>query len=96
MSWNGFHPVVRSTNTIVKGCCPGGVISNDSPQCPTMTSAGALALVEARFLLRHHVALGAHLHVEHGEAGDHVGMTDGLAAFRDLQGECVRRSRPVR
>jgi hypothetical protein len=36
---NAFHPAVRSTKTTVNAGFPGGVISNDSPQCPTITSA---------------------------------------------------------
>jgi hypothetical protein len=35
------HPLALSTSRTVNCRLPGGVISNDSPQCPTMTSAGA-------------------------------------------------------
>ena len=35
------HPFALSTMKIVNGFCPGGTISNDRPQCPTITSAGA-------------------------------------------------------
>src|SRR5579885_2997818 len=36
------HPFARSTTSAVNGRPPLGVTSNDRPQCPTITSAGAL------------------------------------------------------
>src|SRR5205809_857703 len=38
---DALHPLARSTSSTVKGAFPGGVTSNESPQCPTMISAGA-------------------------------------------------------
>ncbi len=35
------HPFALSTSRTSNGCFPGGWISNESPQWPTMTSAGA-------------------------------------------------------
>jgi len=35
------HPLALSTSRTVNCGLPGGVISNDSAQCPTITSAGA-------------------------------------------------------
>ena len=36
----GPHPDARSTSRTVNGAAPFGAISNESPQCPTITSAG--------------------------------------------------------
>ena len=35
------HPAALSTRTTVKGAVCGGLMSKESPQCPTITSAGA-------------------------------------------------------
>jgi hypothetical protein len=35
------HPSARSTTVTLNGWAPGGSMSNVSPQCPTITSAGA-------------------------------------------------------
>ena len=51
----------------VNGAPPRGAIAKESPQCPTMTSAGADVRVDARATSRAARTLLRHLHVEHRE-----------------------------